>query len=118
RDAFVVQVNDPAATQAQFLAAINEIRGQAISCEIEIPPPPAGQTLDADKVNVNYTPTGKPTEQLAYDEACTAGGWRYDDKANPKQVILCPATCTVAKADPTAKVGIAFGCTRRSGGPK
>ena len=118
RDAFVVAVNDPAATQAQFLAAINDIRGQAISCEIAIPPPPAGQTLDADKVNVNYTPTGKATELLAYDEACTGAGWRYDDKANPKQVVLCPATCAIAKADPTAKVSLAFGCTRRGGGPK
>ncbi|MBX3203470.1 MAG: VWA domain-containing protein [Labilithrix sp.] len=118
RDAFVVAVDDPAATQAQFLAAINEIRGSAISCEIDIPPPPSGETLDADKVNVNYTPTGKPTEQLAYDEACKAGGWRYDDKANPKQVVLCPATCTVAKADPSAKVALAFGCTRRSSTPK
>ncbi|MCW5831954.1 MAG: VWA domain-containing protein [Labilithrix sp.] len=117
RDAFVVATNDPAATQAQFLAAINEIRGQAIACEIDIPPPPAGEELDADKVNVNYTPTGKATQQLTYDETCAAGGWRYDNKADPKQVVLCPETCTIAKADPSAKVALAFGCARR-GGPK
>ncbi|MBX3201650.1 MAG: VWA domain-containing protein [Labilithrix sp.] len=117
RGAFVVATNDPAATQTQFLEAINEIRGEAIACEIDIPPPPAGEKLDADKVNVNYTPTGKPTEQLKYDENCAAGGWRYDNKADPKQVVLCPATCTVAKADPTAKVALAFGCARRSSGP-
>lgn len=113
RDAFIVQVNDPAKTQADFLAAINEIRSEAISCDITIPPPPAGETLDPLKVNVNYTPTGKPTEVLPYDEQCKSGGWHYDDPKTPTTVILCPATCDIAKADPAAKVSVAFGCARQ-----
>jgi hypothetical protein len=114
RNAFIVSVNDPAATEAEFLAAIDQIRGASIACDVAIPAPPTGQTLDPNKVNVNYTPTGKPSEQLKYDEACVAGGWHYDDKANPKNVILCPQTCNVAKADPAAKLSLEFGCVTRN----
>lgn len=114
RDAFIVSVGDEAKTRDEFLAAIDEIRGATLACDVDIPPPPAGQTLDPLKVNVNYTPTAGAVQKLKYDEACAGEGWRYDDKANPKQVILCPTTCTTAKKDPAAKLSLEFGCVRRS----
>src|SRR5204863_9451152 len=41
---------------AQVLAALNEIRAAAaIPCQLQIPPPPAGQSLNFDKVNVVHT---------------------------------------------------------------
>ncbi len=43
---------------------------------------------------------------------------RYDDKAAPKSVVLCPATCTAAKADPKAKLGVEFGCVTRDASVK
>ena len=70
-------------------------------------------SLDADKVNVSFTPSGKAAQLLTYDETCAGEGWRYDDKANPKQVVLCPTTCTAAKADPAAKLSLEFGCLTR-----
>lgn len=114
RDAFIVALNDPSATQQQFFDAIDEIRGASISCEVTIPSPPTGQTLDPTKVNVNYTPTGKAAQALGYDEKCAGDGWHYDDKNAPKQVVLCPSTCAIAKADPTAKLALEFGCETRA----
>lgn len=113
RDAFVVATSDPTATQAQLLSAINDIRGNSIACDVNIPAPPSGQSLDSDKVNVSFTPSGKAAQLLTYDETCAGEGWRYDDKANPKQVVLCPTTCTAAKADPAAKLSLEFGCLTR-----
>lgn len=118
RKAFVVTTGPGGAdkTRTEFLAAVDEIRANSISCNVTIPPPPAGQTFDPAKVNVNYTPDGKPTELLSYDESCTEGGWRYDDKAAPKEVVLCEKTCALAKKDPKAKLAVEFGCVTRSTG--
>ena len=100
------------ASQAAFTAAIEDIRRQALRCEVPIPPPPANQTFDRDKVNVSVTSDGTQTP-LTYDPTCAGAG--YDDANDPKQIVLCPATCEPLKNDPAAQVDVAFGCERRSG---
>ncbi len=114
--AIIVSADDPAAGQAQFTAAIEAIRAQTLSCEIAIPPAPAGETIDPAKVNVSITLGGVAT-QLGYDPSCAGAGWRYDDAAKPTQIVLCDATCAPAKADPTAAVDVGFGCATRLVGP-
>ena len=42
--------------------------------------------------------------------ACVAGAFYYDDNANPTTIILCPATCSTAQADPNAKIQVLLGC--------
>ena len=103
-----------AASQAQFTAAIEDIRRQALSCELPIPPPPAGKTFDRDKVNVSVS-TGAGATQLTYDPTCAGAGWRYDDATAPTLIVLCPATCEPAKNNPDTQVDVAFGCATRSG---
>lgn len=102
----------PAATQAQLTAAINEIRQQAISCEVPIPPPPPGKQFDRDKVNVAVSSSAGRTD-LVYDATCAGPGWRYDEANPPTSIVLCPATCQAAKADPSSKIDVAFGCQTR-----
>jgi hypothetical protein len=84
-----------------------------VACELTIPPPPMGEKLDPDKVNVTYTPgTGGAPETLLKDESkpCDAGanGWQYSpDKT---KIYLCGDACKKVQADLKAKVTVEFGC--------
>ncbi len=97
-----------------FLDAMNEIRGQALSCEFVIPVLPPGQTFDPNQVNVYHTPPGgQPTLVYYVEDATkcdlTLGGWYYDNPADPKSILLCPASCDTVKGSKGA-VDIQVGC--------
>jgi hypothetical protein len=106
---------DPDATEL-FLDALNTIRGAALPCTYQIPPPPEGMVEDFGLVNVEYTPgDGGPTQVIpkVEDEAdcpTDGAGWYYDDNATPTQIILCDVTCDLISQDITAQVDIAIGC--------
>lgn len=113
--AFLIQTGDPTATSAQFAAVVETIRGKSISCELSIPAPPSGETLDKSKVNVNYS-SGDVKTPFVYDPTCAvANAWHYDNEATPTSVVLCPNDCTTVMADPAANVVIEFGCEQRTG---
>jgi hypothetical protein len=128
----------PITSQQAFLQALTAIRGKVSRtetthtstpvfapspCSWEIPPPKDGKAFDRNKVNLELTPlNGVPSSFVRFDnEAACAGannGWRYDIDAkdltkDPKQVILCPATCNMVKASSGASVDIAFGCATK-----
>lgn len=108
--AFIVETGDPEQTKADFKAVIDAIRTQSISCEIQIPPPPAGQEFDATKVNVTYTVGGTATT-FSYDEQCAGeDSWHYDDQAAPTKIVLCASTCQAVQANLTAQLQVEFGC--------
>ncbi|WP_438018020.1 vWA domain-containing protein [Sorangium sp. So ce315] len=111
-EAFIIDTGDPAQTTATFKAAIDQIRGTAISCSIGIPPAPDGRTFDKQKVNVTYTSgTGNTPTALAYDQDCAAdSAWRYDNPASPTSIELCPSACATVQADPAASLGVEFTC--------
>ena len=99
----------------EFSAKMAEIRGSALGCEFEIPPPPNNEELDPDKVNFSYTPKGVGDAKvlLRADDfnACSGKpGWYYDNNTAPTKIILCPASCATVQADATAKVEALFGC--------
>jgi hypothetical protein len=88
-----------------------------VDCVWSVPPPPDGQKLDPDKVNVRFTPSsGTPETLYALDDksACTdnLGGWYFDNRSAPTQVLACPSSCTRMQADQNAKVDVLFGCAR------
>jgi hypothetical protein len=128
----------PISSQQAFLQALTGIRGKVSHqetthtttpvyapspCSWEIPPPKDGKDFDRNKVNLELTPlNGTPSSFIRFDNetACGAAnnGWHYDIDAkdltkDPKQVILCPATCNQVKASSGASVDIAFGCATR-----
>ncbi|WP_437734779.1 vWA domain-containing protein [Sorangium sp. So ce1335] len=111
-EAFIIDTGDPAQTTATFKAAIDQIRGTAISCSIEIPPAPDGRTFDKQKVNVTYTSgTSDTPTTLVYDQDCAAeSAWRYDNPASPTSIELCPSACSRVQADPAASLGVEFTC--------
>lgn len=116
--AFIVSADDPKQTpeqtRTQLLDAINEIRGNSISCELPMPAPPAGKRLDPNKVNVHFAGQGKPDTSLEYGTECTGtAAWHYDDAAKPTKILLCDDTCTSVKADPMGKLSVEFACQDR-----
>jgi hypothetical protein len=112
--AFIVSLDDPEQTRKDLLDTINLIRGQAISCEIDIPTPPVGKKLDPEKVDVQFTANGKPGVALKYGAECTGDtAWRYDDAAAPTTIELCADACTAVKADAKGKLDVVFGCVKR-----
>lgn len=114
KQAFIVSVGDPLKTQTELGAAIKTIKGSALSCDYKIPKAPDGQTFDAKKVNVQYTPLTGAAKVLDYNPTCAAGaGWRYDDVNNPTRVLACDATCDAIKND-GSKVDIVFGCATQA----
>jgi hypothetical protein len=108
--AILVAIDDPAKTQADITSAINQIRGKEIACNISLPLPPVGETIDPFKVNVSFTPANGVAQVLTYDQSCTTGGWRYDDAVNPKAIELCEATCGAVTADQAKELSIILGC--------
>jgi hypothetical protein len=108
-------VDTSANAQQQFLDALNAIRHAVLGCTYQIPLPTMGNP-DFQAVNVIYTPGGGGMPQtLPYvgsQAQCpaTGNGWYYDNAANPTQIILCSATCSVVAADTAGSVSIELGC--------
>jgi hypothetical protein len=110
QSAFIVSTQN-GQVGAQFSAAMDAIRGASLGCEYAIPAPPAGQTLDFGKVNVQFTATGGSPTTLTYSADCSnASGWHYDDANAPKKILLCQGACDTAKADSGGKVDVVLGC--------
>jgi hypothetical protein len=106
------------ATPDQLAAAFKAVQLQAskLACSFTIPPPPAGQTLDPEKVNVRFTPTANPAGgfdvgRVAGRDACgMQGGWYYDNAMNPRTVNLCDTTCAKLNDSGEGSVSVLFGC--------
>jgi hypothetical protein len=108
--AIMVDIQDPQKTTGLFQKALEQVRSQTLACDLDIPQAPAGKTLDPNQVNVVYASGGK-YQVLGYDAACTGGaGWRYDDAASPKKIVLCPTMCGAAQSDRDGSLKLAFGC--------
>jgi hypothetical protein len=97
-----------------FSDALTAIRGQAVSCDYEIPTSTSQGTIDPHQVNVFYTPNGAskgelvPTTHDGTAAGCRAdGGWYYDDPVAPKTIKLCDATCQSLSG---GRVSVELGC--------
>jgi hypothetical protein len=83
-----------------------------IACDFEIPPPPAGQELDLEKVaiskkQIDGTPL-EPYGQVLDPADCQAGAFYIDQTEN--RIFLCPEACDALKADPAGGVDVLFTC--------
>jgi von Willebrand factor type A domain len=109
--AIMIPTNNAAQVSADLIKAIGQIASSLLGCNYGLPAPPAGQTLNVNAVNVNYTAPGGTSTTLPYSADCAnPNGWHYDSTTNPKEVILCSGSCDTAKAAVGAKVDIIFGC--------
>jgi hypothetical protein len=114
--AFVL--SDQGDVAAQFIEALNSVRGHGLACEFKIPESEDGKELDFGKVNVAFTPkAGADAETIPYldDESLCddEGGWYYliDPKKNkPRGIAACGATCTRLMGSVTGNVNVQVGC--------
>ncbi len=97
--------------QADFQNALNQVRGNALPCDYQLPAKLADKSFAYDKVNVDYTKLGTQNSEVVPQSAgCAGEGWRYDDPKNPQRILLCDATCSRIKKDAGGKVEIRLGC--------
>jgi hypothetical protein len=110
--AILVSTNDPGSLTSSLQSALGSIAKSQLGCNYGLPAPPAGQTLDVNAVNVDYTPSGMAQRTLPYSADCANGsGWHYDSTSAPKTIVMCPTICDTLKGDSGGKVDIVFGCT-------
>ncbi len=115
-EAFVISEDDDIG--AEFVAAMNSVRGQGIACEFQIPESESGNRLDYGKVNVEFTPdAGEDPETILYlddgAECDDEGGWFYDrdpDTNQPRSIRACDTTCSRLTHSLTGNVAIEVGC--------
>lgn len=109
--AFLVQkgVNN-SQVESDLLAALNAIRGNSVSCDLELQ---GGGFFDPNDVTVLYTPGGSnspvPLTEVSGAQSC-GSGWYFDNPQNPSKVTLCPTTCMQIQSDLAAKIEVSIGC--------
>jgi len=116
--AFLVDTSGNAASQLS--AALGTIRSTtALDCTYVVPPPPKGQTLDPNLVNIEYTTAAGTVTKVGPTQAnadcASANGWQYSKDG--KSINLCGKTCTDVKADKGGKIQVLFGCPTQPGEP-
>jgi von Willebrand factor type A domain len=110
--AILVSTSTPSQLTADLEKALGSIASAQLGCSYPFPSPPAGQTLNVNAVNVDYTPSGGAQATLNYSGDCSdANGWHYDSTTAPTQIVMCPSLCTTLKGDPGGKIDIIFGCS-------
>ena len=82
-----------------------------------LPEPPAGQSLDFDKVNVQHTAEDGARRALlrvssAAECSNVVAGWYYDDPAAPTEIVVCPDTCPTLQG---GQLEIVIGCSTVTG---
>lgn len=113
---FSASNSTPSQTGKLLADALTAIRTASVSCDFAIPAPPAGQTIDFNKVNVEVTTKGTPST-IKYSQDCSdLGGWKYDDANKPTKIELCDTSCGTIKADAYSSVGVVLGCATEKAG--
>lgn len=97
---------------ADLTSALQSIQSSLLNCNITIPN--AGQ-VDPNNIQADYLAggvTSTPLTEVADVNACTGASDEFylDDPVAPTEVIMCPNTCDVVRADPQAVVEILGGC--------
>jgi len=91
--------------------AFASISGLALSCAYDIPEPPNNGTLDPNKVNVYFTPTGGMREIIGQSPAgACKEGWQYSP--DQTQLRLCGDTCDRIRSA-SGQLSLEFGCETR-----
>ena len=113
------QICDGPAEWGTFFGEIatGVVRSSRIACDVAIPPPPEGMTLNPGRVNVVIRVGGVSdylgrVPDLAHCDP-VRGGWYYDDPSVPTQIRLCPTSCTDAQervVGVDAGLDVQFGC--------
>lgn len=92
---------------AALRAGLAQISGQLASCDYEFPPPPPGQSISSDKINVVLTSNSGSELVVRDNMGDCQKGWQL---TSDNRVHLCADTCQAVQSNPNMKVDILFGC--------
>jgi hypothetical protein len=110
-----VVVNAAGDVTAEFLAALNQIRRTAVSCDFQLD---SAARLDFDRVNLRITDqAGAARELLNVSDGSGCGaeaGWYYvrDSTGSPAQISVCPASCDELRSG-RVSAELQIGCATR-----
>jgi hypothetical protein len=86
------------------------IERATIACEIAIPEPPMGMTLDLATLAVRYTAGGGGGVTIFLRVASAAECAPDRFYVDGDRVVLCPDSCTRVESDPSATLTVLTGC--------
>jgi hypothetical protein len=92
--------------------ALRAIGGQTFTCELGLPKPAPGTTLDLTRLNVVFTPHEGPVQVIPQDLSAPCNevtqGWQYDEA---QQVLhLCGRSCSNVRGDRGGRIDVVLGC--------
>jgi hypothetical protein len=93
---------------AGLTAALDDIGGSLVSCDVPIPSPPMNERFDPNQVNVVLTTRTAESLLSRDDTARCADGWQYSQ--DRRHITLCTNTCNLVRSDPGAKLEVLVGC--------
>lgn len=102
--------------QPIFEALAQEVISEAtLSCSLEIPLAPEGESFDRDLVNVAFNDGEGGSFEFGWAESSgqcdgVSDGWYYDDLEDPAEILLCPQTCSRVQGLAQASISVIFGC--------
>ncbi len=107
-----VLVDVAANADVQFLAALTQIRRDALGCDF---PVPYLQSVDLSKSQVVFVPSDGTAHVFMPHRldraACLTGqGWYFDDNLVPSKVVLCETSCDLVTQGRTGQLKVQFAC--------
>jgi len=107
-----VLVDVAANADVQFLAALTQIRRDALGCDFAVP---YVQGVDLRRAQVVFVPSDGTAHVFmphrSDKAACLqAQGWYYDDPLTPTKVVLCEASCDLVTQGRTGDLKVEFAC--------
>lgn len=85
-----------------------------LTCELEIPTPPEGETFDPTKVNITIDLDGTRQNLPFVESESECGGrdgWFYSpNNVEPKSIKLCPSTCDSVQKAEKGTIEVVLGC--------
>lgn len=92
---------------AALRQGLADIAGEIAPCTYTFPDPPAGQTIDPNRINL-IVKSGTQASLIVRDDIGDCGeGWQLNSN---NEVVLCPTTCAAVQQDPNMNVELSFGC--------
>jgi hypothetical protein len=96
-----------------LIGALDEIRGEALSCEFPTPTTDTGAIVDTSKVNLVVTlgdESEVPVLKVADEASCSDGvNWYYTDDTKAT-IALCQAACDIVQGDENSSIDVQLGC--------
>ncbi len=96
--------------ESDLLAALNQIRGEAVSCDIQLPSSADSDPSEA-MVKVTLSSGEMALSRVNGSSDCTnSGGWYFNDNQDPTRILLCDSTCDSVTNDSAPSIAIELGC--------